>query len=148
MRGSIFHLARRALSSWRNNALSDEEFGEAAAILNAGEYRLWQMMQPRDCRHSLMVLERFISLAPSATREEMAAALLHDVGKVESNLGWVLRIIATIVGARGPRFSSYHDHEAIGAELLSGISDPRTIDLVAGRIHDDVSRALQAADDI
>lgn len=148
MRGTLLHLVRRAVSSWRNTALSDVEVCDAASILNAGEYKMWLMMQPRDCRHSLVVLSRFIQFFPSATREEMAAALLHDVGKIESDLGWAMRIIATIVGPRGKRFSSYHDHEELGAGLLADISHQRTVDLVAGRVDDDVSSALQMADDI
>ncbi len=148
MKGTFLHLSRRAVSSWKNSALSDDEIALAAKILSAGEQELWLSMQPRDCRHSLIVLSRFIEFAPSARREEQAAALLHDVGKVDSDLGWCLRIIATIVGPRGKRFSSYHDHEAIGAQLLTDISEQRTIDLVAGHVNDEVAKALQSADDI
>ena len=48
----------------------------------------------------------------------MAGALLHDVGKLESGLGTLARVVATIVGPRTARFRRYHDHERIGADLL------------------------------
>jgi len=65
-----------------------------------------------------------------------------------SSLGWWGRIAATLVGPRGRRFAHYHDHESIGAAMLSGVSDPRTVSLVGGGVDDDIGRALGAADDI
>jgi predicted methyltransferase len=85
---------------------------------------------------------------PPAKRTEQAAALLHDVGKTVSGLGWFMRIIATIVGSRGLTFSLYHDHENIGAQMLQGISEQRTIDLVGGAVDDVVMVALRNADNI
>lgn len=148
MNASPLHLVRRALSSWRNHPLGDEERHLASQWLSADELEIWVSMQPRDCRHSIIVYQRFEQLRPSATRAERAAALLHDVGKIESQLGWWLRITATIVGPRGSRFRSYHNHEALGAKMLRGVSEDRTVELVAGQVDDDVARALQQADDI
>lgn len=148
MNGSPLHLVRRASTSWRNHPLSDSDVTVASRWLLAEEFQMWMTMQPRDCRHALVVHERFASLVPLATRDEHAAALLHDIGKVHSQLGWWMRIVATIVGPRGRRFKLYHDHEALGAEMLLGKSSQRTVDLIAGRALDDVAAALQAADDI
>ena len=105
-------------------------------------------MQYRDQRHSVVVLRRFDILAPAGVRADRASALLHDVGKNISNLGFVSRVIATVVGPRGQRFIAYHDHERLGAELLSSISDPRTVALVGGLVDDEISLLLKAADDI
>ncbi|CAB4654585.1 unannotated protein [freshwater metagenome] len=148
MKSPIDHLVRRALSSLNNSALSDGEIARALPWLNAEEFGLWFSMPPRDCRHSLQVHARFADLCPSASRDEHAAALLHDVGKISSGLGWTLRVIATVVGSRGARFSEYHNHAAIGAEMLQGISSSRTIELVAEKVDDEVSRALYSADNI
>ena len=109
---------------------------------------MWSDMQYRDQRHSVVVLRRFDILAPAAVRADRASALLHDVGKNISNLGFVSRVIATVVGPRGQRFIAYHDHERLGAELLSSISDPRTVALVGGLVDDEISLLLKAADDI
>lgn len=120
----------------------------ARDVLNDDEFALWTSMQGRDQVHSLHVLSRFTVLHSGATRAENAAALLHDVGKTSADLGWFLRIVATLVGARGRRFTEYHDHERIGAELLGGISDTRTVELVHGVVDDEVAFALRDADNI
>ena len=96
----------------------------------------------------LRVHARFVALWPSATRGEQAAALLHDVGKVVSGLGWTMRVLATVVGPRGARFGAYHDHERLGAAMLEGVSEARTVELVAGSVRDEARAALCRADDI
>ncbi len=68
------------------------------------------------------------ALGQAATRPVVAAALLHDVGKVEAGLGTLARVPATLVGlvagrerassGRG-RVARYLRHDAIGAELLT-----------------------------
>lgn len=132
----------------RNGPLGPEDIAKVGEVLSPGEFELWRSMQPRDCRHSLVVLERFRAIRPAATRAEEAAALLHDVGKVASGLGWMARVVATLVGPRGGRFALYHDHERIGAAMLEPISDRRTVELVAGSVDDEARRDLCRADDI
>ncbi len=119
-----------------------------AEILNTAEFTEWSVMQYRDQRHSIVVVRRFVTSAPTAVRAEKAAALLHDVGKNISKLGFVSRVIATVIGPRGQRFAEYHDHEQLGAELLRSISDPRTVALVGGLVDDEISQLLKVADDI
>lgn len=143
---SPLHLAKRAVSSFSNRVPHD--VNPAITVLNSDELKLWQSMQGRDQSHSLIVLERFERLCPVATQAEKAAALLHDLGKTRSGLGWFMRICATLLGSRGLRFAEYHDHERIGAEMLLQISDARTIELVGGTATDEVSDALRDADDI
>ncbi len=63
----------------------------------------------------------------------MAGALLHDVGKGQSDLGTFGRVAATVIGPRTKRFRLYHDHEALGIELLRDAgSDPATLALLDG----------------
>ena len=143
---SPVHLFKRALSSFSNRPPQD--ISQAREILNREELFLWSSMQGRDKTHSLQVLSRFVQIQEGATRAEKAAALLHDVGKKTSNLGWAMRILATIVGNRGQRFSDYHNHEQIGGEMLSGISDERTVALVSGSANDEAAQALRDADEI
>jgi hypothetical protein len=120
----------------------------ALDVLNTAEFAAWSEMQHRDQRHSVVVLRRFDALLPTAVRAERAAALLHDVGKNISGLGFLPRVMATIIGARGQRFADYHNHEKLGAELMRSVSDPRTVALIGGIADDDVALLLQAADDI
>ena len=120
----------------------------AQTILLPEEFSLWSQMQNRDQRHSLDVLRRFDALQAEASRDERAAALLHDVGKSESTLGWWGRILATIFGPRTEAFRTYLDHEEIGLRLLAGVSSPRTLEILGGQVVDDVTAALRAADDV
>ena len=144
----ISHLAKRALSSLLQTAPSPQDVAVVSEVLNAAEFTVWSEMQHRDQRHSVVVLDRFDALLPAASRAERAAALLHDVGKNISGLGFILRVVATVVGPRGRRFTDYHDHEKLGADLIRSISDPRTVALIGGIADDEVALLLQAADDI
>ena len=146
--GGIGHLVRRAIGSFRNVAPSEHDRRVAVEALTEGELALWDAMDGRDRRHSLQVLARFDVLCPSATVQERAAALLHDVGKTPAGLGWSMRIVATLVGPRGRRFAAYHSHEWVGARMLEGVSSERTRELVSGWCSDPVAEALRAADDL
>jgi putative nucleotidyltransferase with HDIG domain len=119
----------------------------ASAVLTPTELGLWAEMDARDRRHSVAVTKRFVAAYPGALREEVAGALLHDVGKSRASLGRVGRSIATIV-ALTPTMRRYRHHERIGAEMLSRAgAHPRTIELVAGPANDAIAVALRAADD-
>jgi hypothetical protein len=142
------HLIKRAVGSVSQSPPSRVGIAKAQDVLNQAEFTVWTEMQYRDQRHSIAVLDRFDELAPTARTCERAAALLHDVGKNISGLGFVWRVMATLVGPRSRRFAEYHNHEELGAELLMGISDPRTVELVRGSAKDEVSLQLRAADDI
>lgn len=145
---NIAHLAKRALSSLLQTPPSPQDVAIVSDVLNTAEFAAWSEMQHRDQRHSIIVLNRFVALVPGAVTAERAAALLHDVGKNISGLGFFLRVIATVVGPKGKRFTEYHNHESLGAELMRFISDARTVALIGGTANDDVARLLQAADDV
>lgn len=130
----IGHLSRRFFGSLSDAPplASDEAWAEG--FLLAGECRLWRSMSNADRRHSIVVARRFVADGDAPSRDETAGCLLHDVGKTESGLGTWARVAATVVGARGRRFSSYHDHERLGAELCRAAgSSEETILLVSGR---------------
>jgi predicted LPLAT superfamily acyltransferase len=144
----LWHLVKRAVTSFSNDPISGADVERVERLLLLPEFELWWTMQPRDQRHSLQVHERFMRFYPPAKRTEQAAALLHDIGKTVSGFGWFMRIIATLVGSRGIRFAMYHDHENLGAQMLQGISEQRTLDLVGGSVDDVVMVALRNADNI
>jgi len=131
-----------------NSPLSGHHVGRAEIILNFEEFGLWWKMQPRDQHHSLLVLDRLLTIRPFAKKHEQAAALLHDVGKSKTKMGWIMRVVATVVGPRGSRFRDYHDHEKIGAAMLAGISEQNVIDLVGGLIENESMTALRQADEL
>jgi putative nucleotidyltransferase with HDIG domain len=146
----VVHLERRFFRALSDAPPPRSDVEWAMRPLNAGERELWRSMQHQDQRHSLEVARRFVSFAPEAPDYAVAAALLHDVGKVASRLGTFARVAATIVGSPTKRFRLYHDHERIGADLLRGIdSDPRTIALIELKSDDaELASALQRADNI
>ena len=140
------HLVRRFLSSLSSRPPSAADTAWAESFLLEAEVQLWRRFGSPDRRHAIIVSRRFASLG-SWTREEMAGALLHDVGKLDSGLGTAARVVATVVGPRTERFRRYHDHEPIGADMLAAAgSSSITVDLVRGNGR--AAAALIKADDI
>jgi len=102
---------------------------------------------------------------PGAGRPVLAAALLHDVGKLDSGLGTFARVPATLVGAAAGRaraaqwhgrVGAYLDHPARGAARLRDAgADPLTVAWAAEHhlppsrwsVPADMGAALAAADD-
>jgi hypothetical protein len=110
----------------------------AVGHLLEGEVALWRRMSGPDRRHAVGVARRAVAeLGGSLERPWVAAALLHDVGKVESGLGTLARVPATLVGLAVPRtrvarwsgrLGAYLRHDEVGAARLRAAgSDPRTV---------------------
>ena len=162
----IGHLVRRFLGSLWPGGPSPEDEDWVAGLLGDGELKLWRQMSGADRRHAVGVARRVDHLlglpagpGPVADAGDvtgsgapvmeddpagpvMAAALLHDVGKVRSGLGTFGRVAATLLGAAAPdrangwldrggfrgRVGLYLRHPEEGADLLSGAgSDPFTV---------------------
>jgi len=121
-------------------------------------------MSGPDRRHAVGVgRDVATTLGAAASRAVLAAALLHDVGKLESGLGTLARVPATLLGlcARA-RFSSgdgriarYLRHDELGGRLLvEAGSDPLTSDWAAEHhlppdrwtVPRPIANALKAAD--
>ncbi len=144
---SVVHLARRFVTSLPKVPPSMEDEAWAESWLSPAEVDLWRRMAAQDRRHAVLVARRFVARRTRAERAEVAGALLHDVGKVESGLGTFGRVAATVIGPRTNRFRTYHDHEAIGARLAEvGGSDPVTVALIQGR--GAAAADLHSADDL
>ncbi|MEY2447736.1 MAG: hypothetical protein QOH79_1212 [Acidimicrobiaceae bacterium] len=137
------HLARRFLGSLRPGGPKQVDEEWARAQLLPKEVELWRRMSNPDRRHAAAVareVER--SLGHEAGRPVIAAALLHDVGKIESGLRTYGRVIATLCGmlvgrdqarvwmsSRGftRRVGLYLLHPELGGDLLGMAgSDPLT----------------------
>ena len=143
-----------------------------AQLLDPGEVELWRRMSPRDRRHAAAVARRVEqAIGGEATRPVLAAALLHDVGKVVSDLGTYGRVVATLSGAAAGhqqavawtetqgftrRVGQYLEHPRLGADLLAiAGSDPLTVAWArehhlppeAWSVPRHLGEALKAADD-
>lgn len=145
----MWHLVKRFLSSLCAKPLTAIERAWVGDVLSVREHDLWRTQAFVDRRHSYDIARRFVVIRPQASRDEIAGALLHDIGKIDADLGIVARVIATVLPLSTPRFSAYHHHQQRGAQMLALIGCSEiTISLVAGHPDSDALRALHQADNI
>ena len=161
--GHAVHLARRLAGSLWPGGPSAEAEGWVAGVLSGPELALWRRMSGPDRRHAVAVAHRARRIlgADGSSHPVLAAALLHDVGKVVPRLGMPGRVVATLAGLAGrrsltPRVGQYLRHDALGAQLLAEAgSDPLTVAWAAEHhlpgerwtVPAAVGAALKAADD-
>jgi hypothetical protein len=160
------HLVRRFLGSLRPGGPPPADEAWARDVLLVGERELWARMSGADRRHAIGVARRTeAALGSRATRPVLAAALLHDVGKVESGFGTFARVGVTVAAgvigherlSRGEgRVGRYVRHDRVGAELLVAAgSDRLTVAWTrehhspedSWTVNPEVGAALKAADD-
>jgi hypothetical protein len=168
----LVHLTRRFIGSLRPGGPGPADERWAVAHLGDGEALLWRRMSGADRRHAVAVARRTVSaLGPVATRPVVAAALLHDVGKLDTGFGPLRRTAATLVGlgvghrrarrwvagsgARA-RIGRYLTHDEIGAGMLRSAGSDQLTAAWAREHHMPPDRwsvpvgvgtALKAADD-
>lgn len=143
MSGAL-HLARRFLGSLSPLPLGAADDEWARSHLLPTEASLWARMDRADRKHAVGVARTVADeLGPAAERPVLAAALLHDVGKVDARLGTFGRVLATLVGNVADRdqvrhwqrqkgltrrIGLYLRHDAVGGDLLElAGSDPLTV---------------------
>lgn len=141
---NAIHLTARFFGSLRPGGPSEANRSWIETTLSEAEYGLWRRMSGPDRRHSAQVgrdVERI--LGNEATAPVLAAALLHDVGKIDASLGTWGRVIATLsakvaghdaaslwIKSSGftRRVGLYLHHPEIGADMLElAGSDPLTV---------------------
>jgi hypothetical protein len=97
------HLTRRFFGSLRPGPPCAADTAWVETVLVPGEYELWSRMPNADRRHSIGVARRVQeALAGTAYADDsrwVAAALLHDVGKIDAGLNTFQRVGATLAGA-------------------------------------------------
>ena len=145
----LFHLVKRFTSSWSRKDVTEDELGMVRSVLTANEFNLWNQFSIADRRHSVEVAQRFAVLLPGATREQRAGVLMHDIGKIQSNLSTLMRVCATLVGARTKRFRLYHQHEEIGITMLRHAGSHADVIAVLNQsCNAEVAAAFRSADNI
>lgn len=91
------HLTKRFFGSLRPGGPGADAEAWVGGVLNPDQLELWRRMSGPDRRHAYAVARRVErALGHEATPPILAAALLHDVGKVDSGLGTYGRVIATL----------------------------------------------------
>ena len=145
----LFHLVKRFTSSWSRKDVTEDELGMVRSVLTASEFNLWNQFSISDRRHSVEVAQRFAVLLPGASRDQRAGVLLHDIGKIQSNLSTLMRVGATLVGPRTKRFRLYHQHEEIGVTMLRHASSHADVIAVLNQTcNAEVAAAFRSADNI
>jgi hypothetical protein len=128
------HLVKRFAGSVVPVGPSAVDEAWALTHLLDGEQEVWRRMSRVDRRHACGVARRVErALGAEGTRPVLAAALLHDCGKVVAGLGTYGRVVATLSAAiagreqatawsetRGftRRVGLYLEHPRLGADLL------------------------------
>jgi hypothetical protein len=166
------HLARRFFGSLLPGGPSADDQAWVDEQLLPSERALFARMPGPDRRHAAGVAREVQrALGPEATRPVLAAALLHDVGKIESGLRTYGRVVATVSGkVAGPemahtwrkqrgyarRVGLYLLHADLGGDLLElAGSDPITVAWAREHHRPEsewtvpipIGRVLKAADD-
>lgn len=130
----LTHLAKRFFGSLLPLGPSAMDNAWSIDKLLPGEVDLWYRMSRQDRRHAASVARHVDRLLDEPPRPVLAAALLHDVGKIDAGLGTFRRALATVavmiagrdaadlwVKSRGVtrRFGLYVKHPQIGGDLLA-----------------------------
>jgi hypothetical protein len=146
-------------------------------VLPPGAVALWSRMPNPDRRHSVAVARRvdhaLAGTAYAGDARWLAAALLHDVGKIDSGLRTYGRVAATLAaGAAGRdhaetwstrrgftrRVGLYVQHPRLGADMIRVAGGPEEAAIWAAAHHQpgtwdatgiprEVVAALESADD-
>jgi len=170
----LVHLVKRFFGSVVPRGPKPDDADWARSLLSPGETDLWNQLPRADRRHAAAVARRVeATLGEHATRPVLAAALLHDVGKLDANLGVYGRVVATLSGAvvrhdpevirdwtrtRGftRRVGLYLQHPRLGGDMLElAGSDPLTVAWTRQHhlppeewtVAPELARALKDADD-
>jgi len=142
--GGALHLTRRFFGALRPGGPPEIDRAWVESVLSEAEYALWRRQYGPDRRHTASVareVER--RLGHEASPAVLAAALLHDIGKIDADLGTWGRVVATLsakVAGRDTaklwskssgftrRVGLYLQHPEIGADMLEMAgSDPLTV---------------------
>jgi hypothetical protein len=97
------HLGRRFARALSPRPPRDRDVAWVAGILEPAELELWRSLPNHDRRYTIRVAKdveaRLAGTEYAGQPRWLAAALLHDVGKLDAGLGVVGRSVATVMGA-------------------------------------------------
>lgn len=117
----IGHLARRFVGHLRAEPPGPDDQHFVHEHLDGVCADLFWLQSVPDQRHAIDVARRVSGARPNDSGA-VKAALLHDIGKAEANIGAVARSIATVLASAGlPMTTSmrtYREHGQRGAAVL------------------------------
>jgi hypothetical protein len=99
----LLHLSRRFFRALWLGPPRSQDVAWVEGILEADELALWRSLPNHDRRYSIrvakLVEEGLAGTEHAGQPRWLAAALLHDVGKLDAGLGVFGRSVATVMGA-------------------------------------------------
>jgi hypothetical protein len=99
----LLHLSRRFFCALWPGPPRRRDVDWVEGILAADELALWRLLPNHDRRYSIRVAKlvesRLAGTEYAGQPRWLAAALLHDVGKLDASLGIFGRSVATVMGA-------------------------------------------------
>jgi hypothetical protein len=151
----VRHLAGRFFGALSPAAPRDADLAWVASVLTPDAYAEFRRQPHHDQRHAVAVA-RAVQTRLAGTADEgdprwLTAALLHDLGKLDSHLGVCGRVVATVSGAvagrdmaghwsqsRGftRRVGLYLDHAELGADRIRLAGGPEEAARWAAAHHD------------
>jgi hypothetical protein len=137
---TVRHLVARFAATLRAAPPSPQDERWAMDRLAASTAALWARQSDGDRRHSVAVARHVLAAAPDAPHWVIAAALLHDVGKIDAGLGVSGRVLATVLSVcrvrNAPGALGRHlRYPATGAALLAAAGEPAEVAAWAGQHH-------------
>ncbi|NNE96952.1 MAG: hypothetical protein HKN24_13080 [Acidimicrobiales bacterium] len=113
-------------------------------VLLPGEQRLWDQLSAPDQRHGVQVARDVVEALPAASRPVLAAAVLHDVGKLVCGYGTFGRVGATLFWGAVP--GAFRGRLAFGWARREGLGRFGAVRRLGEyRIHPELGRDLLAA---
>jgi hypothetical protein len=135
------HLVNRFVESLPDDRPAVEDDQWVRRHLLPGEEELWARLSPADQRHSLQVARDVERRLPQADRPVVAAAVLHDVGKLVCGYGTYARVFATLFWALVP--GPFRSRFAFGWAAGNGLGRSGVFrKLGEYRIHPELGRDL------
>mgnify|MGYP001028419735 CR=1 FL=1 len=116
IKSDIYNKSIRAIRFIFYKDISIQDQISITKILDEGFLSLFWQLKKEDRAHSLEVMKRVKKI--SKEKEMYKLALVHDIGKVCSDIGWFGRIFADIGFNRSITAKKYKDHETMGKFLL------------------------------
>jgi hypothetical protein len=130
-------LAERLIDTFHRAPQADEQTW-VKSLITREEFDLWSRLSPYDQSHSVRVAQgvhrRLAVTQYAGDSRWLSVAIMHDIGKLESNLALHERMLATLAGrivklstamrwassARGltRRVGRYLIHGALGSEMI------------------------------
>ena len=148
-RASFKVLAKRLIGTFHRAPLEAAELEWVQSLLTQEEFDLWLKLSPHDQSHSVWVA-RGVRRRLAATQYAgdslwLSVAIMHDIGKLDSNLAMHERMLAAVAGravklsiatrwassARGltRRVGRFLIHGALGSEMILSVGGREEIAL-------------------